>query len=353
MERESCIKIAVENNAPRNTFTATILNNACKNGIEVVDISTLNKESGYRIILLSGQLGFIRPCPCSRDYRCCNYFTIDTIEGCIYNCEYCILKTFLDQSCILVKTDIDALKDELQRFYSSLLQRDLVLRIGTGELSDSLALDDIVPYAPLLIEETRGMDRLVLEFKTKSNKIGNIIGLPHNPTTTVSFSMSTEYLQKRLEKGTPSIAERIKAARLLIDHNYRVGFHFDPIISYPELERDYADTIRSIAKEIPPDAISWISLGTLRFNKSLLDKIESPILFSEYIHDMEAKLRYPITTRKRIYQILRDMIAGYFQKKVKIYLCMELDSLNTRIIGRTFRSDLELNNYIISTNNQQ
>lgn len=353
MERESGIKIVVEKNTPRNTLTATILNNACRNGVEVVDIGSFNEERGERIILLSGQLGFIRPCPCSRNYRCCNYLTIDTIEGCVYNCEYCILKTFLNQSCILIKTDIDALRDELQRLYSSLLQRDLVLRIGTGELSDSLALEDIVPYAPLLIDETRGMDRLILEFKTKSNKIENIIGLPHNSTTTVSFSMSTAYLQRRLEKGTPSIAERIKAAKLLIDHNYKVGFHFDPIISYPEFERDYADTIRSIAKEIPPDAISWISLGTLRFNKSLLDKIESPILFSEYIYDMEAKLRYPITTRKRIYQILRDMIAGYFQKKVRIYLCMELDSLNMKIIGRAFRSDIELNNYIINTNNQQ
>ncbi len=350
MERKSNIKIVLDDSTTANSLTEAILKNAQKLNIEIIKKSDSVKYNNNQLLLLSNQKGFIRACPCSRNYRCCNYFTIDTIEGCIFDCEYCILKTFIDPAFILIKTDIDSLRDEISSFYQKISDKNLTIRIGTGELSDSLALEDIAPYAPILIEEFRGKNNLILEFKTKSDKIDTILNLPHNPLTTVSFSITTDYLQKLIEKGTSPIEKRIETAKTLVKNNYRVGFHFDPIIFYNGYEKDYEKTICSIAKNISVDAISWISFGTLRFGKILIDRFESPFLFSEYINDMEGKYRYPISIRKHIYQTLKNIVDSYFGNNIRVYLCMELDSLNKSIIGRKFNTDLEVNNYIVGIN---
>ncbi|MGC8926360.1 MAG: SPL family radical SAM protein [Myxococcota bacterium] len=350
MEEESNIKIVIDSQSPRNNFVKEIIRRAHLNKIEIVENLDTQPNQREKLLYISSQRGFIRPCPCSKRYRCCNYFTIDTIEGCIYDCEYCILKSFLNNSKILIKADIGELISELKEFTSRISGGGLTIRIGTGELSDSLALENIAPFAPILIEETKENNNLILEFKTKSSNVSEILNLPHNPLATISFSMTTPYLHQKLETGTPSIENRVVSAKRCVEHSYRVGFHFDPIIYYQEFEKDYDAIIKMISQNIPPEAISWVSLGTIRFNPLMFDIFNNPILFGEYITDLEKKSRYPFVLRKKIYRSITSMFNHYFNSKVKLYLCMELDIMNKIILGRTFDSDEELNRYIIGKN---
>ncbi len=46
---------------------------------------------------------------------------------------------------------------------------------------------------------------------------------------------------RRDEHGTASLSERLLAARRCQDAGYRLGFHFDPIVEYPNWEDDYED----------------------------------------------------------------------------------------------------------------
>ncbi len=348
MEKQSNIKIIVDKNSPSNRFVEEILQRAKNYNIQISDIlNKTSKDSKEKILYISDQKGFIRPCPCSRKYRCCNYFTIDTIEGCIYDCEYCILKGFLDTSKILIKTDIDQMLLEIREFRNHISTKNLTIRMGTGELSDSLALEHIAPFAPILIEETRKEKNIILEFKTKSDNVEEILNLPHNPKTTISFSMTTPYLHKELEHNTPSPLKRISSAIRFVEHSYRVGFHFDPIIIYKGYVNDYEQIIKEISSKVPSEAISWVSLGTIRFQPVMLNIYNSPLLFGEYIFDSEKKMRYPIYTRREVYRNISDILKIYFKNKIKIYLCMETDTLNHLITGRLFKTDEELNIYII------
>ncbi len=347
MEEKSNIKIVIDENSPRNQFVKDIIARATKKGIRIYEGKINKTVKNEQILYLSSQKGFIRPCPCSRKYRCCNYYTIDTIEGCIYDCEYCILKSFIDTSHILIKADIDELLLEIRNFNNMISSKRFMRRIGTGELSDSLAFEEIVPFAPILIEETRESEHLILEFKTKSNNIGTILNIPHNPKTTISFSMTTSFLHKELEAGTPNPNERLLAAKRCIDNSYKVGFHFDPITFYNGFKEDYQKLIADISKTIPADAINWISFGTIRFNPEMIDIFKSPLLFGEYISDAEKKMRYPFYLRKDIYKFFANSINEHFHNKVRIYLCMESDDLNKLIIGRDFKTDEDMNRYII------
>jgi spore photoproduct lyase len=347
MEEKPDIKIVFDENLPDNFLVREIMKRAERFSVEVIE-GDYTEEGATGRLYLSSQKGFIRPCPCSRKYRCCNYFTIDTIEGCLYDCEYCALKIFIDRTKILIKVDVDEMIMEMRRFMEMAHSKGRTIRIGTGELSDSLALEWIAPFAPILIEETKDSESLILEFKTRSTEISTLIGLPHNSRTTVSFSLSTEYLKDVLERNTPSIGERILAAKRLLEDNYRVGFHLDPIIYYDSYERDYEGTIRLISENIPYEAISWISMGTIRFNPDLINEFRSPVLFGEYVLDADKKYRYPYILRKEIYKKVYRLIRDYLGSRVRVYLCMESDSMNEAILLKRFRTDDEMNRYIIS-----
>jgi len=94
----------------------------------------------------------IKACPgFSDNLVCCNYFTLDLIENCPFECTYCILQAFLNKPVITVHANLeDMLKQVWQR---TSLQPETLFRIGTGEHSDSLALD-----------KTLGINQHVIQF---------------------------------------------------------------------------------------------------------------------------------------------------------------------------------------------
>ena len=53
------------------------------------------------------------------------------------------------------------------------------LRIGTDEFTDSLALDSLTCFSPLLVNFMRDKKNAILELKSKSVVINNLKGLDH------------------------------------------------------------------------------------------------------------------------------------------------------------------------------
>ena len=99
----------------------------------------------------------VRDCPGTKNHICCGYKTIDLIEGCILSCSYCILKYYINSEGISVHGDIPYILSQIEEAIDA--EDRHVLRFGTGELSDSLALDRRLRLNKPLIEffgEKRG-----------------------------------------------------------------------------------------------------------------------------------------------------------------------------------------------------
>ena len=84
--------------------------------------------------------------------------------------------------------------------------------------------------------------------------------------------------------------------------------------------------------------ISWISLGTLRFNPKLKTVIEqrfpnNKILNEELVLEFDGKLRYSMQSRLAIYKKIFSWIRQY-SKSVLVYLCMEPKIICKGVIGR-------------------
>ena len=71
-----------------------------------------------------------------------------------------------------------------------------VMRIGTGEFTDSLIWEEIYPFSGNLISKFADQSHAVLELKTKTTNIENLLALPHNRKTILAWSLNTERIIK-------------------------------------------------------------------------------------------------------------------------------------------------------------
>jgi spore photoproduct lyase len=265
----------------------------------------------------------VRKCPGTKHHICCGYQTIDLVEGCVLSCSYCILKAYLRDDTIRISCKPEAIIAELDGMIDH--RTDHILRFGTGELSDSLAIDRRYNLNRFLVDYFGHKRKAILELKSKWADFSHL--LPHlNPYTVISFSVSPQRFIDAEETRTSPIHKRLKAARLAQDSGCFVGLHFDPVVIYDGFERDYRYLIADIGRMLDPARILWISLGTLRFPPALYDLLlqrrRRYLLSGEFIRGEDGKYRYIKTERIRIYRmlhrLLKDIDPGLF-----IYLCME------------------------------
>src|SRR5206468_1511878 len=103
---------------------------------------------------------------------CCNYFVVNYASNCHLECTYCVLQAYLNNPALMIFTNLEDLMAEVRSRLEIAPAR--LLRIGTGELADSLALDEITQYSRRLIPFFATFSNAILELKTKSDRIANL-----------------------------------------------------------------------------------------------------------------------------------------------------------------------------------
>ncbi len=276
-----------------------------------------------KVEFVETQGNIVRKCPGTRHHICCGYQTIDLVEGCVLSCSYCILKAYLRDDTIRIFHNTDMITAELDEAIAGAGSH--ILRFGTGELSDSLAIDRRYGLNRFLVDYFGKKERAILELKSKWADFSHLT--PHlNPYTVISFSVSPQRFIDAEEKRTSPIHKRLKAARLAQDRGCFVGLHFDPIVIYDGFERDYRYLIADIGRILDPSKIIWISLGLLRFPPALygllLERKRKFLLTGEFIRGEDGKYRYIKTERIRIFKMLYRLLKN-IDSSLFIYLCME------------------------------
>ncbi len=272
----------------------------------------------------------IKACPgFSDNLVCCNYFTLDLIENCPFECTYCILQAFLNKPVITVHANLEDIMNQVRQRTSS--QPDTLFRIGTGEHSDSLALDKTLGINQHVIPFFAALPNALLELKTKSNHVEHLLDLPHGGKTVISWSVNPQAIIKEEEFKTATLDERLNAARIASDAGYKVAFHFDPMIDYPDWKKGYQGLVEQIFDYISPNRIAWISLGTLRYISSLKSIVDerfpnSLVFLGEFVPGIDGKMRYLKKIRQRLYRNVQQKIQ-ILAPNVPTYLCMESSHL--------------------------
>lgn len=284
------------------------------------------------LTLFKGPL--VKPCPATgTDYLCCRYWTINAQMNCPLDCTYCILQTFLNFPLITVFVNIrDILKETDQLLHD---QPQRLFRLGTGELTDSLALDPITHLNEILIRHCLPK-KMILEIKTKTNLIHHLPKIPKR-NIMVSWSLNPQMVAKNEEFHSASVLTRLKAAQVVIKKGYRLGFHFDPLLMIDGWESRYEKLIAELTRKIPENEVLWISLGSFRYPPSLKAVMnerfpKSKITCDEFVKGLDGKMRYFRPARTALYKKIYEMLRARW-KDVFIYFCMENKTVWEDVMG--------------------
>ncbi|MFH1767827.1 MAG: radical SAM protein [Candidatus Omnitrophota bacterium] len=297
------------------------------------------------VFIVNEQWDFIKPCPCTKEHLGCNYWIFNLGMGCPFDCSYCFLQQYSNFPGIVLPSNLDVFFNRFDNFHKKIGRP---IRIGTGEFSDSLALDYITDYAGQLINFFKTKP-VYFELKTKSPNIDNIKEINGEKNIVISWSLNPQTIIDSEEIATSSLIARLEAARQMQKQGFSLSFHFDPIIYSPDWKTLYKNTVDKLYKKIN-GPFAWISLGTLRGTRKLKSTAElrfpkSNIFYGELLLGKDKKLRYHEFLRKEIYQNMVHWIRAY-DTKTPIYLCMENKNI-WQVVNNDLNTSGEIERYLI------
>ena len=277
---------------------------------------------------------------------------LKSVSNCPFDCSYCFLQNYLNDDSTSVISDIDALMSEVEEMQNKYPWR--FLRIGTWELGDSLALENQTGQAKQLINRFSSLSNVVLELKTKSDCVDSILSLNHKNKTVVSWSLNPDLIIDYQEHRTASLSQRLNAIKKVVSSGYLVGFHFDPMIFYDDWETGYSELLDKLFEIVPIKQIAWISVGSLRFNPEMKDKMKmnfpmNKLHLQEMTLGKDGKVRYVKPNRLMMYRFMYKKICELcntnnlspIQENVDLplfYFCMERWDVWESIIGESPQS---------------
>lgn len=270
---------------------------------------------------------FFKRCPgAKKGLACCNYFVLNLGLQCDMDCSYCYLQAFINTPYTMIYSNIDQALLELEGIHNEMGASSV--RIGTGEVIDSLSLDPLTLYSKTLIDFFKDKPQWRLEFKTKSANVEQFLDQTHAGNVIVSWSINPQYIVSKEEHRTASLASRLDAARLCLDKGFQIAFHVDPVIWHEDWKQNYTLLIDEVTKRFQPIDMPYISLGSLRFKSEQKDMMrerfgmDSLVTKAEMFPGAAGKMRYDQALREEMFQF----IINEFKRRDplwKIFLCME------------------------------
>ncbi|MDQ7045918.1 MAG: hypothetical protein Q9M32_08400 [Sulfurimonas sp.] len=318
-----------------------------KNSYKDFELKNVPKEQKYTFTTENKQGFGLGLCPvASEKTRCCNLLTLDAVESCGFDCSYCSIQSFYNQNTI---TFDSGFADKLLNLK---LDQNKTYHIGTGQSSDSLMWGNREGILDSLFRFARENPNVILEFKTKSDKITYFLenDVPKNILCT--YSLNTQTIIDNEEHLTASLNKRVAAARKLADKGVKVGFHFHPIVEYEDYLEEYNEVYQKLIREFSVNEVALISFGTLTFIKPVIKQLRerefrTKITQIEHVN-ASGKTSYPDATKVEMFKSAYESFKPWHQK-VFFYLCMEEHQMWAKTFGYQYSTNNDFENAMLSS----
>jgi spore photoproduct lyase len=271
---------------------------------------------------------FFKRCPGAsqkKSITCCNYHVLNLGLQCNMNCSYCYLQSYLNSPVMTVFSNMEQAIAELEEI--SATKGTMPLRVGTGEVIDSLSLDPLTLYTRELIGFFNKHPQWILELKTKSNHVEQFLDCDHRGNVVVSWSVNPQAVIANEEHGTASLEERLTAAEKCVAHGYPVAFHIDPMIFHEGWQKNYEELIRELTGRFQRKDLHGVTIGTLRFQPEQRHIMRERFGMKSWVNRAEmfpsesGKLRYDTQIRTSMFRFAVDTFKTYSDWPIS--LCME------------------------------
>jgi len=177
----------------------------------------------------------------------------------------------------------------------------------------------------------------LLELKTKTDAVDELLTLDPRDRVVVSWSLAPPAAVALAERGTVSVEARLAAARRVVAAGYKVGIHLDPVIEHAGWQEGYRDLIAAVVDGVPLTRLAWFSMGALRLSPGLRARMRArfpgtPLLAGEQVACADGKWRDFQPLRVGMFRRLRSWLEEA-APGVPIYLCMETPAVWTQVFG--------------------
>jgi len=276
-------------------------------------------------------------CPVASEKTvCCNLHTIDAVENCSFGCSYCSIQTFYQDRVVFD----DKLAEKLKQIS---LEPDRFYHIGTGQSSDSLVWGNRNGILETLCQFASEHPNILLELKTKSDNVRDLLHLEVPANVVCSWSLNTPTIIENEEHYIASLDRRLNAARAVADKGIGVSFHFHPMICYEGWARDYTMAARRLTDMFHAEEVIFISFGSLTLTKPVLQEIRSlgqrsKVSQVEFVPDPNGKLTYPDEIKVSLFKTMYNVLTPWHEK-VFIYLCMEKAAIWEETFGAVYENN--------------
>jgi spore photoproduct lyase len=207
--------------------------------------------------------------------------------------------------------------------------------ISAGIVNDTLVHDNLTNITTDLIEYFKNREELILELRTKSHNISNLLKIKPHKNILISFTFSPQEVIDRYELGASTLKERVEAAKKLQDHGYSIGLRLDPMINIENSDLAYKNMVDQIFSTLDLTKIRDIGIGTIRYKKGLrqkvLSEVNTDLFYNEFVVGIDGKERYFKKIRIDMYKNIIDAINSY--GNFDIYLGMEPKYIWDEVFG--------------------
>jgi len=254
------------------------------------------------------------------DVVCPHFMELKWAYGCPFNCAWCYLKgtfRFQPRGAKPVFKDYEKIKSHVERFFQGEQKPEI---LNTGELADSLMGEGLsLPFSKFIIPifETQSNHKVL--FLTKSTNIKNLLETQTHHRVIVSFSLNSEEVAEKWEKGAPSVSDRIHSAKELYETGFEIRIRIDPMVPVANWENEYNKLIENIFVNLKP---SRITIGSLRGLQSTINNCtdKSWVQYLQETSNWGRKVKFQV--RFEMYSKIIDRLIQQY-RYTDIALCKE------------------------------
>ena len=175
-----------------------------------------------------------------------------TSSGCSAMCLYCYLVCNYNKcSYLRLFVNREQMLDKLLK-KAQASQQDLTFEIGSN--SDLVLENTITGNLVWTIEKFGQTKKGFITFPTKFDMVESLLELEHKGRTILRMSVNPQSIIQKVEFGTSSLNNRIKALNQICDAGYRIGLLIAPVVLVDDWMEQYAKLIEQLSDELSPKA---------------------------------------------------------------------------------------------------
>ncbi len=253
-----------------------------------------------------------------------NYY-FSHMQNCLYDCRYCFLQGMYQSAHYVWFINYEDFKQDITSIAKS--SNDGPVYFFSGYDGDSLVFEPITLFLQEFLPFFKTLENAVLELRTKSTNIRELLRQPAFDHCIVAFSFTPDEISRAVEHKVPSVAKRISAMQQLAEKGWRLGLRFDPLIYSHQFEDHYRQLIDAIFAVIDKKSIHSVSVGPMRFPTKMYQKLIK-------LYPQDKLLAHPLVKRGGCFSYQEDLeqkmklfVVDYLQRYLDKTLLFECASL--------------------------